>query len=89
MTRWTLGAVVLAWAGAVAAAKPPVEAVVQGKERTPIEQALHTPERAVPEAAPKRATDRNPIRFGGVWSAVFPLPAMRLGVVPLAPPVIW
>lgn len=74
--------------GVTAFAKPPVERVVQGKERSPVERELY-----IPEAPPVAETvpgfpNRSP-KSDGVWTAAFRAVFGPLGVVPLSPRIVW
>ena len=72
-----------------AVARPPVESVVQGKERSPIDIELYQPERvAPPETGPTLPKSRDEI-ISAAFAELRSIVSMQLGTVPLVRPVLW
>jgi hypothetical protein len=95
MTRWIAAAGVAAVIGVTGVAKPPVEVVPQGKERTQIERDLYLTDQPtqtvtamkLARPAPDPEPTANP--FETLWAAAVRLTYGPLGTVPLVPREKW
>ncbi|MEO2089101.1 MAG: hypothetical protein ABGY75_06345 [Gemmataceae bacterium] len=93
MTRWIAAAGVAAVIGSTGVAKPPVEAIPQGKERTQIERDLYLSEPPAQTVTAMKLTrpspEPEPNPFESLWAAAVRFTYMPLGTVPLVPREKW